>query len=160
MPIRRLIGLISLFISLGGCSGPSPPVATPPAPDQSAANPIDALDTSLPTDEDIEPAVFRGKLYKATACIEQDGVRALYKTDGFEVVEVVQGELREKQISIHPFGLLNQAYPKDLTVGDVYVMKLTPSNSTKKQIIKNRDRNPDDRATLWVGAEELQLEQE
>ncbi len=131
----RLCGLLGLVLVAGCYEQDGCPPATPPGQGPDAAVAPPAADPPLPEPPGI---VVRAKFYRAKGpCIQMDKARAMAALDAFEVVEVVSGALPAKWIEVQFHTGGGPSYPRDLTVGKIYTLRLTPSERTKRQLREN-----------------------
>jgi hypothetical protein len=82
--------------------------------------------------------VFRARYYKGKGpCIRKDDGWAMPAVDDFEVVEVVRGKLNASDITVRLHTNHGPGYPADLKQGEVYTLRLSPSEGTKQQLRQN-----------------------
>jgi hypothetical protein len=90
-----------------------------------------------------------------TPCIPMNGARVWFKIDSFEIEKVVRGELRASGIDVRCDSPRGPHYPENLCDGEVYLLRLTPTAETKRQLKEMRPSA----GSIWVDAIELVHEQ-
>jgi hypothetical protein len=138
--MRRFLILIAYgtpeLSFLVGCSRPreitSNVVATKeqePAEGPSIAGPVEKED---------EVFVFRGKYSQTKGpCLQIGDALVMPAVDAFEVVEVVKGNLKAKLVIVSAFSGGGSGYPKELTEGREYILRLAPSERTTQKLREN-----------------------
>src|SRR5262249_59676926 len=101
-----------------------------------------------------ERYVICAKYYNMSGtCIEIGGSIAMPAVDGFRVVEVIEGELKATEIEVRPFARGGPAYPRELSEGKVYPLRLTPTERTKRQLLENEQTG---NSFVWVDGNEIE----
>ena len=111
---------------------------------------------TLVTDTDERDAfVFRGKYYQTTGpCIDLgQGRRGMPFVDAFEVVEVLEGDIKAKHVVVRAMSEGGPRYPTDLVDGKVYTLRLVPSLETSRQL---REKEKEGVTFLWIDGDEIE----
>jgi len=124
-------------VTISGCAQEAPPA---PA----ANNPPGQQDAEVV----VKAKYFRGK----GPCIEgPKGTLAMPVLDMFQVVEVVKGRL-----ATHHFGVRISPhatdYPRDLSEGEIYTLRLTLSENSRQQLQENENEGF---GFIWVDGTEV-----
>ena len=149
MQINPVLNFLIIFVTLlGGCSRPDKFTS-----DTSSSN----LVNESPGNEAHTARgsfVFRAKYHRTTGpCIEMGDTLAMPLVDVFEVVEVLGGDLKIKNIHVRAMTEGGVAYPQDLEEGKIYSLRFRPSESTKKQMSENEEKG---HPFLWVDGREIE----
>lgn len=97
--------------------------------------------------------VFRARYYHTMGpCIRKGDSFELLAVDAFEVIEVTQGELKAKHISVRPF-TAGAGYPRELSRENVYTLRLTPTASTLQRLQENEQSGG---SSIEVDAKEIE----
>jgi hypothetical protein len=85
--------------------------------------------------------IFRAKYYQTDGpCIFSGSTVSMPIVDAFQIIEVVKGDLKAKGIIVRALSECGPGYPKELAVGKVYTLCLTPSERTKQQLLELPER--------------------
>jgi hypothetical protein len=136
---------------LGGCSLQNEVVSDVSKPDSNEGT---ESEPKLVTPDESEVFVIRAKYYQTTGpCIEIGDTLAMPVIDAFEVVEVLNGDLKVESINVLAMTEGGSTYPKEMEEGKVYTLRLTPSERTTKQLRENQKKG---RAFLWIDGDEIE----
>jgi hypothetical protein len=101
-----------------------------------------------------EAFIFRAKYYRTKGpCVRMGDALAMPVVDAFTVTEVLEGELKARDITVRAFTGGGPGYPKELREEEVYTLRLTPSERTRQQLRENEKELP---SHLVVDGEELE----
>lgn len=144
-----LVMFASAWSLLAGCSSQHEAPGDPAPPEGR-----DAPAVVAPAEPPKEVVVFRARYYRTKGpCVRIGDALAMPVVDGFEVTEVVGGQLKATRIEVRPFSGGGPAYPKELTDGKVYLLRLTPSDKTKQEL---REMEKEDGHFVWIDADEIE----
>lgn len=99
--------------------------------------------------------VFRAKYYQTTGpCIELgEGRRGTPFIDAFEVVEVLEGDIKAKHVHVRAMSEGGSRYPTELAEGKIYTLRLVPSVETSRQLRENEKKGA---TVLWIDGDEIE----
>ena len=144
---------IAVCSILGGCSSQQEVVRDSPS-----ANPKDeaasAPEVAAPVKQENEVFLFQAKYYRTTGpCIQLGDALGMPIIDAFEVVEVLEGNLKAKSINVRAMTEGGSTYPKEMAEGKIYTLRLTPSERTTKQL---RENQKEGYMFLWIDGDEIE----
>jgi len=148
-----LVWSLAVFSLFAGCSSRyEADTASPEGPKPVAAKTPDLVDAAK--DDQEETFVIRAKHYQTEGpCIQLGDDLGMPIIDAFEVVEVVEGELKIKNVLVRTLSGPGAKYPQELTEGEVYTLRLTPTKGTRQQIRENEEKGY---PWLWVDEDEIE----
>ena len=149
-----LIYTTAIGCFLAGCSSQDEVVRDPPSAgiqnESGSVSEVPAPDT-----QEREVLVFRGKYYKTTGpCIQLGDALGMPIIDAFDVVEVLEGNLKAKTIDVRAMTEGGSSYPKEMEEGKIYTLRLKPSVETSEQLRENENKTDD--TFLWVDGDEIE----
>ncbi len=79
--------------------------------------------------------------------------------DSFRVIAVLKGELKATVVDVRPMsnGGRTTGYPKGLSEGSVFTLRLAPSNDTREQMAENAAKG---NSWLVIDAREIEEQRE
>jgi hypothetical protein len=86
-------------------------------------------------------------------CIRVGDTLAMPVVDAFSVVENVQGDLKATTIHVRVPSPHGPLYPKQLTEGRTYALRLTPSATTQQQLRGNASEGL---SFIWIDGDEIE----
>jgi hypothetical protein len=149
-----------LICSIGTCSLPGGCVSREEVATKSHSS--GAEDETEPRRENVaigsdkrEAFVFRGKYYKTTGpCIDLGAGRlGMPFIDAFEVVEVLEGDLKAKHVVVRAMTEGGSRYPTGLAEGETRTLRLVPSAETSRLL---REKGKEGITFLWIDGDEIE----
>jgi hypothetical protein len=103
------------------------------------------------------PIVFRARYSRERAGfhVPVKGGHAWPYEDGFSVMAVTSGKLSASFIQVRYRSTQGANYPRELTVGKVYALRLTPSARTKRELRENEKKG---HSFLYVDGSEIEVD--
>ena len=114
-----------------------------------------ATEVAAPVTPGKEVFVFRAKYYQTTGpCIQLDEEHlGMPIIDAFEVVEVLEGDMKAKYVNVQAMTEGGSRYPTELAEGEIYTLRLVPSVDTSRQL---RESNQEGVTFLWIDGDEIE----
>jgi hypothetical protein len=98
--------------------------------------------------------VFLARYYRTRGpCLRIGKGWAMPVVDAFEVVQVVKGKLPASFIKVRLHTGGGEAYPRHLTPGKLYTLRLTPSATTRQRLRANEKEGF---SSVWVDGDEIE----
>jgi hypothetical protein len=151
-----LILICSIAVSsfLEGCSSPGDAVRdSPSANSRSEAESVSGV--CAPVTHEKGVIVFRGKYYRTTGpCIQLGNALGMPIIDAFEVVGVLEGDLKARGVLVRAMTEGGPSYPEGMVEGEAHTLRLTPSDGALRQLRENQDR--EGYTFLWIDGDEIE----